>query len=129
MQALQYGHWMGIYGWTSQFPPGQISCLRIHRIIIKSIELILVISIYFLQGLILGPFSTFINGFGKLKLGIYVITLKLIVFIPLAFYLGENYGAIGIVSSMIIAQLPSMISEPLQVYKILNKSAKGIWNL
>tara|TARA_B100002052_G_scaffold299182_1_gene336071 strand:- start:5125 stop:6474 length:1350 start_codon:yes stop_codon:yes gene_type:complete len=94
-----------------------------------SFSLSLVISIYFFQGLILGPFSTFINGLGKLRLGIYSITLKLIIFIPLAFYLGDNYGAIGIVASMIISQVPSMILEPLQVYKILNKNAKGIWNL
>ena len=94
-----------------------------------SFSLSLAISIYFIQDLIIGPFSTFINGFGKLRLGINLITFKLIIFIPLALYFGNNYGAIGIVSSMIVAQLPSMIIEPLQVYKILNRSAKGIWNL
>ncbi|NQU32263.1 MAG: oligosaccharide flippase family protein [Bacteroidetes bacterium] len=88
----------------------------------------LIIAIYLIQDIIIAPFTIFINGFGKLKLGIYVITGKLVIFIPLAYLLGKNYGAIGVVASMLFAQFPALIFEPMQVYKLINNKAHGIWN-
>ncbi len=88
----------------------------------------LVIALYLIQQVIIAPFSTFINGFGKLKLGLYVITFKLILFFPLAFFLGKNWGAEGIVLSMLFIQTIGMYFEVAQVFKLVNKKATGIWN-
>lgn len=87
-----------------------------------------IIMLYLAQQVIVRPFSTFISGFGKLKLGLYVITIKLTLFLPLAYFLGRAYGALGVVLSMLLVQLPSLIIEPIQVYKLINKKASGIWN-
>jgi len=87
-----------------------------------------IITLYLIQQLIIAPFSTFINGFGKLKLGLYVISIKLVFFLPLAFLLGNKYGAFGLVLSMLLIQLPSMLIEPIQVFKLVNQKATGIWD-
>ena len=91
-------------------------------------NLSIIIMIYMIIQILVAPFSTFINGFGKLKMGLYAITVKLIVYIPCAIILGKQYGAFGIVLAMAIIQLPSLILESLQVYYIINQKAKGIWN-
>lgn len=88
----------------------------------------LIIAIYLIQQLFIAPFSNLINGLGKLKLGMYIITIKLIFFIPLAFFLGSRYAANGVVLSMLLIQLPSLILEPMQVNKLVNQKANGIWN-
>ncbi|MDN3641806.1 oligosaccharide flippase family protein [Lutimonas halocynthiae] len=91
-------------------------------------SLSLIITLYLIQQLIIAPFSTFINGLGKLKLGLFLISIKLFLFFPLAYFLGTYYGEIGIVMSMLLIQIPSLIQEPIQVFKIINNSAYGIWN-
>lgn len=91
-------------------------------------NLSLVITMYLAQQIFIAPFSTFINGLGKLKLGIIVLTLKLILFFPIVYLLGKTFGAPGVVLSMFFIQLPSIIIEPIQVIKLINKNAKGIWN-
>lgn len=88
----------------------------------------LVITLYLIQQVIIAPFSTFINGLGKLKLGLYMITIKIVIFFPLAVFLGKVYGANGIIISMLLIQIPSLIQEPIQVLKIINNKASGIWN-
>lgn len=91
-------------------------------------ELSLIITLYLIQQVLIAPFSTFINGFGKLKLGVYINTIKLIIFFPLIYYLGGYLGAFGIILSMLIIQLPSLIIEPIQVFKLIKNQAYGIWN-
>lgn len=85
------------------------------------------IAAYLIQQVIVAPFSAFINGFGKLKLGLWIMTGKLVCFIPIAIFLGKQYGVIGIVLSMLVIQIPSLIIEPLQTFKLVNKKANGIW--
>jgi len=91
-------------------------------------SLSMVITLYLIQQLFIAPFSTFINGIGKLRLGVYVLTIKLLVFIPLAYVMGQNYEAKGVILSMFIIQIPSLFLEPIQVLKLLNEKATGIWN-
>jgi O-antigen/teichoic acid export membrane protein len=90
-------------------------------------NLTLIITIYLAVQLFVAPFSQFINGFGKLKLGLYVITLKLILYIPTTLFFGKMYGAFGVVLAMTIIQVPSLFFEGTQTYKIINQKAHGIW--
>ena len=90
-------------------------------------SLSIVITLYLIQQVIVAPFSTFINGFGKLKLGLYIITTKLVVFFPATYFLGGMYGVVGIVLSMLFVQLVSIVIEPMQVFKLINQKAYGIW--
>jgi hypothetical protein len=72
-------------------------------------------------------FNSFINGFGKLKLGLYIVVFRLIVFVPMAIYLTKIFGVSGIVWASLIGKL-FIIFTIIQVDKILNKRAYGIWN-
>ncbi len=96
--------------------------------IIIPFDLSLSVTIYLILTIILTPFSQFINGLGKLKLSLYSISLNLSIFIPIAIFLGNNYGSTGIVAAMSVVQLFTLLIMPLQVYKIINQKAKGIWN-
>lgn len=68
-----------------------------------------------------------INGTGKLKLQTYVTLLGLILHIPLSLFLGKFIGAIGVVCSMIFINLIYSTCFTIQIHKILNRTAKGIW--
>lgn len=68
-----------------------------------------------------------INGIGKVKLQTYVTLVGLICHIPLSFLLGKHFGAIGVVMSMIIINIIYSIVFTVQLYKLLDNSALGIW--
>lgn len=68
-----------------------------------------------------------INGVGTIKLQTYVTLIGLICHIPLALLLGHYLGAIGVVCSMIIINIIYSTFFTMQIRKILNKKAKGIW--
>lgn len=91
-------------------------------------SLSMIITLYLIQQVIVAPFATFINGFGKLKMEIYLISVGIIIFLPMAYILGGKFGVYGIVLSIILIQLPSSIIIPIQVFKLINQKAKGIWN-
>lgn len=90
-------------------------------------NLSLIITIYLFIQLFVAPFSQFINGFGKLKLGLYAITVKIILYIPITIFFGKLYGAFGVVLAMTIIQIPSLFFEATQTYRIINQKAHGIW--
>lgn len=64
----------------------------------------------------------------KIKLQLYCSLLGTFLNIPLALLLGQNFGAIGIISSVIIFNSLPLVLLPIQVKKILTKRAIGIWN-
>jgi O-antigen/teichoic acid export membrane protein len=70
----------------------------------------------------------FINGVGKMKLQLYSSIVLSVLFIPLAIFFCKNFGIIGIVMNSILGMLPGCILSPIQFYKLINNTAKGIWN-
>jgi len=83
---------------------------------------------YFVIQALIVPYTTFINGLGKLKVSIRTITIQLFVFVPSVYLLGEKYGAVGVVLAMLVTHIPSLVVESIQVNKILSGKAKGIWD-
>jgi len=75
-------------------------------------------------------FVYFLNGVSKIRLQLYSSVFIGIINLPLAYCLAK-YTSIGL-SSIIIANCLSLLIcsvwAPLQCYKIINGSAKGIWN-
>ena len=69
-----------------------------------------------------------INGIGKVKLQTYITLVGLICHIPLSLLLGKHIGAIGVVISMVIVNIIYSIVFTIQLHKLLNKKALGIWN-
>ncbi len=70
---------------------------------------------------------TLINGIGTVKLQMYVTLIGLVVHIPLALFLGHFIGAIGVVCSMAIVVTIYLSFFTIQINKILNRTATGIW--
>lgn len=68
-----------------------------------------------------------INGIGTIKLQTYVTLIGLIFHIPLSLFIGKYIGAIGVVISMIIINIIYSTFFTIQINKIINQKAKGIW--
>ncbi|MBW7889872.1 MAG: oligosaccharide flippase family protein [Chitinophagaceae bacterium] len=75
------------------------------------------------------PYSNFINGVGKLNLGLRVAVIKTILFLPVAIILTKQFNATGLIMALLfVNSLPSSIIDVIQYKKIINRSAHGIWN-
>lgn len=69
-----------------------------------------------------------INGIGKIQLQLYSSVAEMILLFPLAFFLGGRFGTVGIILTPVIIYLPRTIWAPVQLNKLLNNTATGIWN-
>jgi hypothetical protein len=72
-------------------------------------------------------YTSFINGFGKLKLGLIIVWFRLLLFVPMAIYLTKLFGVSGIVWASLVGKLFTIFGIA-QVIKIVNSRAYGIWN-
>ena len=70
-----------------------------------------------------------INGIGKVKLQTYITMIGLCLHLPLALTLGKYLGACGVICSMIIVNLVYLLFFTLQLHKLMNRKAVGVWNL
>lgn len=86
------------------------------------------ITIYIIVSTWNNIFAQMLAGVGKIRLSIINSILNAIIFVPLCIYLCKNYGIIGAPLSMTITILTSTFWQPVQCLKIVNKTAKGIWN-
>ena len=73
-------------------------------------------------------YGSLLNGIGKIKLQFYFTLIELIIHIPLAILLGMLLGTYGVLISMILVGIINSIWPPLQLRRILNSTATGIWN-
>jgi len=69
-----------------------------------------------------------INGIGKVKLQMYSSIVEMILIIPLALWMGYKWKTPGIVFAPVVIYLPRMIWAPIQLNKLINNKAVGIWN-
>jgi len=74
-----------------------------------------------------GIYSQFLNGVGKIKLQLYIAMAGTIINIPLAIYLGNNFGIYGVVLSTTIISIAAAIISPIQYNRIINNRAHGVW--
>ena len=68
-----------------------------------------------------------INGVGAIKLQTYITLIGLIVHIPLSLFLGRYVRCYGVIISMIVINMIYSTTFTIQIRKILNKTAKGLW--
>jgi O-antigen/teichoic acid export membrane protein len=92
--------------------------------------LTLCMAIYFVISVLYAPFNYFVNGIGKIKLHMYVYAFGAILNIPLSVFLVKytSLGVEGVIIATIICIFPNLILFPIQYVKLINKTAKGIWN-
>lgn len=68
-----------------------------------------------------------INGFGTVKLQTYITLAGLVIYIPLALLLGKLLGAIGVILSMATIYLLYAPVFAIQLKKLINDKASGLW--
>lgn len=69
-----------------------------------------------------------INGIGVVKLQTYIAIASIIIHIPLSYILGTVFGGIGVIISLIIITISRCFIFTIQLRKILNNKAYGIWS-
>ena len=73
-------------------------------------------------------YSYFINGIGKLRLQLIFTTTAAIFFIPLAYLTTIwTHDIIWFMVVMCLINIPGLIVNRIQFYKLINGTAKGIW--
>lgn len=68
-----------------------------------------------------------INGIGAVKLQTYITFLGLILHIPLSLFWGKYFGCYGVIISMIVINIVYSTIFTIQIRKILNQTANGLW--
>jgi len=74
-------------------------------------------------------YSYIINGFGMLRLQLIFTIGAAILFFPLAYFVVSwKHDITWFVAVMCVVNIPGMIVNRIQFYKIINNQAKGIWS-
>lgn len=77
----------------------------------------------------LAPYTSFINGIGKMKLSTYIVLFTFVIYIPLAILLSKTLNnSAGIMIATCLLNVTGLYFQPRQVRKLLNGKADGIWN-
>lgn len=78
----------------------------------------------------LSIFGTFLSGVGKLRLSLGHAVFVVLVNIPLSIYLAKfpALGSAGVILASTLGALVRVFFQPLQTYRILKGTARGIWN-
>jgi O-antigen/teichoic acid export membrane protein len=74
-------------------------------------------------------YNIVINGTGKVRLQMYTWIITAILNIPFCYFFAVvlDLDMIGIVLGTIVCMIPLAILSPIQVYKLLNKTDRGVW--
>ncbi len=96
--------------------------------IIISFTTSMLMAIYFLLLIRFNLFIFLINGIGKIKLQLYINILICIIYIPLAIYACKAFGINGIIGANILVALIHAFISQIQMTKLINQNADGIWN-
>lgn len=73
-------------------------------------------------------YSTFLNGIGALSLQLIFTSAAALTFIPLALLFNRWMSDVcSVVIAMIVVNLPGLVVNHLQFYRIVNHKAQGIW--
>ncbi len=73
-------------------------------------------------------FIYLINGIGKIRLQLYVNVIISLIYIPMAIYSCKLLGLAGIILANIVVALTHSIVSQIQIRKLMNFTAKGIWD-
>ncbi len=69
-----------------------------------------------------------LNGIGKIRLQLILVTVSALLNIPMAIFLGKNFGLVGIVGANAIFFVCLGITYSVQCERIIQGNATGIWN-
>ena len=96
--------------------------------IIPNRILLILLLLYFGINMVWVLYGSIINGIGKITLQFYVMLIEGIAFIILAIVFGKSFGLMGILISQILVMSVNMFWPRIQINRIFDGTAKGIWN-
>ena len=123
-----------LYRWVALLIVAMVVCspvvyrLWIGRVDVVPFSMSVMVGVYMLSSSWDSLQVNLINGIGKIKLQSYVTLLGLFLHIPLSLFLGKYIGALGVVTSMLAINLTYATFFTIQINKIINEKATGIWN-
>ena len=97
---------------------------KVHVPFIMSVAM----AVYVIVGNWNNIYAQMLSGVGKIRLSIFNSLFNAIIFIPLGIYFTKYLGAIGVTIAMTVTILTSTFWQPIQSYKIIRGTAKGLWN-
>lgn len=93
-----------------------------------SFSMSMAMAVYVIVGNWNNIYAQMLAGVGKIRLSIYNSLFNAIIFIPLGYYCTKNWGALGVAVAMTLTILTSTFWQPIQSYKIIRGTARGLWN-
>ena len=93
-------------------------------------SLSLVMAVWVMLSTSIMVFSNFLSGISKIKLSLWHSVFVGIINIPLSIFFAKNLGmgSTGVMLASVCCVFPRVIFQPIQYFKIINGTAKGIWN-
>ena len=105
-----------------------IYAIWIDRQTIIDIKMSIVMAVYIFILIYSMRYSYFINGIGKLRLQLIFTSAAAVLFIPLAYLATQlSHDIIWFMLVMCLVNIPGLIVNRIQFYKLINGKAKGIW--
>ena len=93
------------------------------------LSLSIALAFYTIMQIYGSPYSSFINGLGKIKLTMYLNFIGISLYFIFIYVFGKIFtNSTGVVMAIILVQIIGVIIQPMQTKKILNRKANGIWN-
>lgn len=89
---------------------------------------IIIMFIYCSFMILYSDFGYIINGIGKLQLQLYITAILAISYAPLAYFIGKNFGLQGVLLVMCFVGWANFMWSKIQFNKLLNGTARGIWD-
>lgn len=97
--------------------------------VIIPMHLSIAMACYATINVLLSPYTSYINGIGKLRLSVLLVCFSIVGYIPFAIWLGNSIGSsVGIVVALCCTNVTGLYFQVRQVNKLLSKKANGIWN-
>lgn len=99
------------------------------RVIIP-FQLSAVMAVWVILGTSIMIFGNFLAGVNKIQLSLYHSIFVSVINIPLSIFFAKNLGmgSTGVILASVACIFPRAIFQPIQYWKIINGTAKGIWN-
>lgn len=77
----------------------------------------------------LAPYTSFINGIGKMRISTYMVLITFVLYIPLAILFCKlTNSSAGVIIATCVLNAIGLYFQPYQVNRLLNSKAYGIWN-
>lgn len=119
---------LGVIGLIMLFASGFVFRLWLGNDTYCNYTNLLLLLLYFLAQSLYGCYGYILNGMGKLKLQIYVTAALAALYVPMAYYSGEHMNLSGILIIFLMVQVVNCCWSMLQYNKLINGTARGIWN-